>query len=62
VPNGWKMQDVFVIGWDGSGNPFGIQLGSGAILVEDHDYGGIHTLANSFSEFLKLNLFDEPEN
>ena len=56
------MQDVFVIGWDGSGNPFGIQLGSGAILVEDHDYGGIHTLANSFSEFLKLNLFDEPEN
>lgn len=49
---GWTMRDVFIIGWDGGGNPFGIERGSGRILVEDHDFGGIHELAGSLEEFI----------
>lgn len=51
-PCGWTMTDVFVIGWDGAGNPFGIHQPSGKILVEDYNFGGIHTMAESFVEFL----------
>ena len=25
-PRGWRMKDVFVIGWDKAGNPFGIHV------------------------------------
>jgi hypothetical protein len=49
---GWTMQDVFIIGWDGRGNPFGVSAKTGEILVEDHDFGGIHVLAASVLEFL----------
>jgi hypothetical protein len=49
---GWKMQDVFVIGWDGSGNPYGIHRPSGKLLVEDHNFTGIHEVASSFQSFL----------
>jgi hypothetical protein len=51
-PEGWTMQGVFVIGWDGGGNPFGIKSSTDEILVEDHDFGGIHEMAKSFSDFL----------
>lgn len=51
-PRGWTMRDVFVIGWDGFGNPFGIEHSSGRILVEDHNFGGIHELAASLEEFI----------
>ena len=34
--DGWTMSGVFVIGWDGAGNPFGIELSTGRVLVEDH--------------------------
>jgi hypothetical protein len=51
-PNGWTMTEVFVIGWDGSGNPFGIHRESGRILVEDHNCGGVHELAPSLAVFL----------
>lgn len=44
----------FVIGWDGAGNP--IVLGnSGEILTEDHNFSGIHQLAESFDELLAAN-------
>ena len=49
---GWTMRDVFVIGWDGSGNPFGVHAPTGKLIVEDHDFGGIHDMAGSFSDFL----------
>ena len=49
---GWTMRDVFVIGWDGSGNPFGIHSPTGKLIVEDHDYGGAHDMAESFTDFL----------
>ena len=51
-PKGWQLQGVFIVGWDGSGNPFGIEMSSGAILVEDHDFGGVHEMAPSFEAFL----------
>ena len=41
----------FVIGWDGSGNPIVIQSDN-TIAIEDHDFGGIHQIANNFKELL----------
>jgi hypothetical protein len=29
IKNGWTMRDVFVIGWEGAGNPFGISTPTG---------------------------------
>lgn len=49
---GWTMRDVFVIGWDGSGNPFGIHAATGKLVVEDHDFGGVHDMAESLTDFL----------
>lgn len=48
----WTMEDVFVIGWDGGGNPMAIDRSTGRVLVEDHQFGGIHVLANSFADFV----------
>jgi hypothetical protein len=48
----WTMRDVFVIGWDGGGNPMGIDRSTGRVLVEDHQFGGIHVLASSFVDFV----------
>jgi hypothetical protein len=56
APNCWTMKDVFIIGWDGGGNPFGICAKTGRVLVEDHDFGGIHEMASSFENFLKKGL------
>lgn len=50
------MRDVFIIGWDGFGNPFGIAENSGKLLVEDHNFGGIHEMAESFEAFLTKGL------
>lgn len=58
IPSGWTMKDVFIIGWDGGGNPFGIQSVTGKILVEDHDFGGIHEVAQSFAAMLASRLVD----
>jgi hypothetical protein len=46
------MRDVFVVGWDGAGNPFGINTATGEVVVEDHHFGGIHVMAPSFAVFL----------
>jgi hypothetical protein len=51
-PRGWTMSGVFIIGWDGSGNPFGIETATGRVVVEDHGFGGIHELALSLEEFM----------
>jgi hypothetical protein len=56
VKNGWTMEGVFVIGWDGAGNPFGIETATGKILVEDHNFGGIHLMSPSFEAFLERGL------
>jgi len=52
LPRGWTMTGVFVIGWDGAGNPFGIEIETGRILVEDHNFGGIHEMFASFEDFI----------
>jgi SMI1 / KNR4 family (SUKH-1) len=52
LPQGWSMPDVFVIGWDGAGNPFGIHGPTGKLLVEDHQFGGVYEMAESFEAFL----------
>jgi hypothetical protein len=51
-PNGWKLKDFFLIGWDGSGNLFGIETRTGKVVTEDHNFGGIHEIAPSFEAFL----------
>lgn len=56
VKGGWTMRDVFVIGWDGAGNPFGIRTATGEVVVEDHNFGGVHVLAPSFKHFLANGL------
>ena len=58
IPSGWRMKDVFVIGWDGAGNPFGIDLKTGRLLVEDHNFGGLHEMAPSFEAFLTTDLLE----
>ena len=50
------MRNVFVIGWDGAGNPYGIDSATGKLLVEDHNFGGIHEVATSFEAFLTKGL------
>jgi hypothetical protein len=57
-PGGWTIANVFVIGWDGGGNPYGIDRGTGRIVVEDHDFGGIHVMAPSLGDFLARGLLD----
>jgi hypothetical protein len=54
--NGWSLSETFIIGWDGAGNPMGINAKSGAVVVEDHTFGGVHVLAPSFEEFLRRGL------
>ncbi len=51
-PRGWTMRNVFIIGWDGAGNPFGIEKAMGRLIVEDHNFGDIHELAPSLEEFM----------
>lgn len=55
-PGGWTMTGVFIIGWDGWGNPFGVETSSGRILVEDHNTGKISELAPSLWKFLEQEL------
>ena len=50
-PLGWSMERVFIIGWDGFGNPIGIHKPTGRVLLEDHNFGGITELAGSFIEY-----------
>ncbi|WP_197526713.1 SMI1/KNR4 family protein [Botrimarina colliarenosi] len=60
--DGWSMRGVFIIGWDSAGNPFGIDRATGSILVEDHDFGGVHELAPSFESFLVRGLLENDRN
>ena len=54
-PHGWRLEDAFVIGWDGAGNPLAINR-AGAVVVEDHDFGGVHQLAPSFMAYVAQGL------
>ena len=56
-PRGWTMHDVFIIGWDGAGNPFGIEASTGRVVVEDHNFGGIHELAPSLEKLMQRGVW-----
>lgn len=54
----YSLENFFIVGWDGSGNPCGFDLENGKILTEDHDFGGIHVMANCFFSLLeRVGLF-----
>lgn len=55
-PGGWTMRDAFIIGWDACGNPFGIERETGRVLVEDHNFGGVQSISESFQNFLVHSL------
>jgi hypothetical protein len=44
------MDDVFVLGLDGGGNYFGLHRPTGRVVVEDHDFGGLHVVAATYAE------------
>jgi hypothetical protein len=50
---GWSLKDVVIVGWDGAGNPIAVRRGSGEVIIEDHTFGGVHTEAPSFVEYLE---------
>ena len=52
LPGGYIMRDVFIVGWDGYAHPFGIHTPTGELRVEDHHFGGVHVMAESFAHFL----------
>ena len=54
-PGGWSAGKYFLIGWDGAGNPIGLDSAK-RVVVEDHNFGGIHVLASSLEEFLSQGL------
>ncbi|MFG6460745.1 SMI1/KNR4 family protein [Roseateles sp. DXS20W] len=51
----WRLDDAFVIGWDGAGNPLAISR-EGAVVVEDHNFGGVHRLASSLMAYVARGL------
>ncbi len=54
--DGWTLVHVFIIGWSGAGNPIVIDEKTGAVLTEDHNFGGIQQLAPSFMKYLSSGL------
>jgi len=49
----WRMNNVVIVGWDGSGNPFGQKVNTGKIMIEYHDGpDGVFELAPCFAAFL----------
>jgi len=49
----YTLREFFPVGWDGGGNPYGFDLTSGRIITEDHDFGGIHEVAEGFYALLR---------
>lgn len=55
----YTMSKFFLIGWDGGGNPYGFDLSTGKIVTEDHDFGGVHVVAEDFFDLLfKKGMFN----
>jgi SMI1/KNR4 family protein SUKH-1 len=52
-PTGWSMTNVIIVGWDGWGNPIGVERETGEVLIEDHTHGGVHVEAPSFLVYLQ---------
>lgn len=58
----WEVEDFFAIGWDSSGNPLGISLTDGRVLVLDPTSGPEgYELAPSFGAMLLEQFKDNPK-
>ncbi len=50
------VESFFIFGWDGAGNPLLIDRDTDEVFTFDHNFGGRHSLAPSFTDFyLKQN-------
>lgn len=56
----WNLENVFVIGWDGGGNPFGIARDTGRILAKDHQFPRIYLESPSFKAFHLEQIYADP--
>lgn len=61
IPNGWKTSELFIIGWDGSGNPIGL-MPDGQVVVEDHNFGGVHRLSETLEDFILTGITDKEKS
>lgn len=57
TPHGWRMPRVFVIGWDGSGNPLRYRRSKRQASLRGN-FGGVHEMAPSFKAFLTRGLLE----
>lgn len=48
----YRISHFFPMGWDGFGNAYGYDLDTNHIVMEDHNFGGVHELASGFFELL----------
>lgn len=56
----WNLENVFVIGWDDGGNPFGIERETGRILAQDQQFPGVYLEAPSLLAFLLEQIYGDP--
>ena len=45
------MRATFMLGWDGAGNAFGLEIPSGRVVLQDHNFGGLHEIAPSLYDY-----------
>lgn len=48
----YRIVRFFPLGWDGFGNAYGYELETGHIVMEDHNFGGVHEVATDFYDLL----------
>jgi hypothetical protein len=48
----YRIAQFFPLGWDGFGNAYGYDLQTGRIVMEDHNFGGVHEIATGLYELI----------
>ena len=48
----YRISHFFPVGWDGFGNVYGYDLGTGHIIMEDHNFGGVHEIASGLYDLV----------
>ena len=48
----YRISHFFPLGWDGFGNAYGYDLETGHIVMEDHNFGGVHEVATDLYDLL----------
>ena len=49
----YPIPRFFPLGWDGFGNVYGYNLETGHIIMQDHNFGGIHELADGLYALIR---------